>query len=266
MPHFEDVVTDLAARRYDAVGARLQAIPATLPATLQAEKQLKLAAVAIDKGDDAGAAAALESAAQYSAKTPSRSQQARIGLATAAFEAATHADTASIGIGTLIDGEIARSTSKAPTNDGSAAIHLAMAAMLAVRSGSDVSKARSGLDASKAMSLDHGYYDRAALWRTAECEVRFAAKATERVACLLPLVDGREYYQTHVALLLAYRATGESGKADEQKRWLRDHRGQAVAELENEVALIPNLLDARRLSDIHAKEASASDVTSSPSR
>jgi tetratricopeptide (TPR) repeat protein len=265
MPHFEDVVTDLAARRYEAVTARLLAIPATLPDTLQAEKQLKLAAVAIDKEDEAGAAAALESATQYSSKTPSRSQQSRIRLAVAAFQAATRSDDAQNTIATLIDDEMSRATTKSPTNDGSAAIHLAIAAMLAARTGGDVSKARAGLDASKTMALDHGYYDRGALWRTADCEVRFAAKPDARVACLVSLVDGREYYQTHVALQRAYHAANETAKAGEQQQWLQAHRGQAVAELENEVALIPNLLDARRTPDIHAK-GSRSAVTSSPSR
>jgi len=265
MPHFEDVVPDLAAGRHAAVSARLLAIPATLPDALQAEKALKLAAVAIDKNEDAAAAAALESAAQYSNKTPSRSQQARIRLASAAFQVATHADAAKATIAKLIDDEIARVTSKTPTNDGSAAVHLAMAAMLAARTGGDVSKARAGLEASRAMALDHGYYDRAALWRTADCEVRFAAKPTERIGCLAPLVDGREYFQTHVALQRAYRAANETAKADEQQHWLQDHRGQAVAELENEVALIPNLLDARYAPDIQAK-APRDAVTSSPTR
>ena len=265
MPHFEDVVTDLAARRYDAVNARLQAIPATLPASLQAEKQLKLAAVAIDKNEDAAAADALESAAQYSGKTSSLSQQARIRLATTAFRIGVKADSKAL-VAELIDNELARAASKASADDGSATIHLSLAAMLAARSGGDIPKARAGLDASKSMALDHGYYDRAALWRTADCEVRFAAKAAERTTCLASLVDGREYYQTHVALRLAYLAVGDIAKADEQRRWMRDHRGQAVAELENEVALIPNLLDARRLPDIPAKEAPAASTTSSPAR
>jgi hypothetical protein len=85
------------------------------------------------------------------------------------------------------------------------------------------------------------------------------------VACLVSLVDGREYYQTHVALQRAYHAANETAKAGEQQQWLQAHRGQAVAELENEVALIPNLLDARSTPDIHAK-GSRSAVTSSPSR
>jgi len=258
MPHLEDVIPDLAARRHDAVIARLAAVPPTLPDAMQAEKQHKLAAVAIDKGDDAAAAAALERAAQFSAKTPSMSQQARLRLAVAAFQAATQAPSANAAIEALIADERARATSSAAAHDGSAAIHVALATMLAARHGADPAKARAALDATRSIALDHGYYDRAALWRTADCELRFAAKAGERAACLAALLDGREYYQTHVGLERAWRAAGDATKADEQRRWLQEHRGQAVAELENVVSLIPNLLDARRVPGIRAGSAATS--------
>jgi hypothetical protein len=116
--------------------------------------------------------------------------------------------------------------------------------MQAARSG-ETNLARSALDATRKQALDHGYYDRAALWRTADCETQFAKDAQKRIDCLVPLVDGREYYQTHVALLLAYQAQGEADKVQAQAAWLQKHRGQAVAELENEAALVPNLLALR---------------------
>ncbi|MGN6519702.1 MAG: putative peptide modification system cyclase [Dokdonella sp.] len=263
MPHFEDVVTDLAARRYDAVSKRLEGMPATLPATIQAEKQLKLAAIAIDQGDDAAAARALEVATQYSVKSTSASQQARVRLASAALRLATRATDAKATLDALIDAETARLAASQPTTDGSATIHLSLAAMMAARSGGSTGKARAGLDASRSIALDHGYYDRSALWQTADCEVRFATKPADRASCLESLVDGREYYQTHVGLWLAYLASDAAAKAEAQQQWLRAHRGQAVAELENEVALIPNLLDARRLPDTQAQAAAA---TSGPSR
>jgi hypothetical protein len=97
------------------------------------------------------------------------------------------------------------------------------------------------------VSLDHGYYDRAALWRTADCETQYIGAPKDRIACLAKLVDGREYFQTHVALMLAYRAVGDTAEAHAQAQWLAGHRGQAVAELENEPGLIPNLLALRQV-------------------
>jgi hypothetical protein len=186
-----------------------------------------------------------------------------VRLAIAALQAATRAAASKATLDALIDAETARLAASPPSTDGSAAIHLSLAAMLAVRTGGDLVKARAGLDASKSIALDHGYYDRSALWRTADCELRFAAKAAQRATCLESLVDGREYYQTHVALQRAYRAMNDVAKAGAQQQWLGDHRGQSVAELENEVALIPNLLDARPLPDIQAKGGA---TTSGPAR
>ncbi|WP_395679839.1 putative peptide modification system cyclase [Dokdonella sp.] len=251
MPHFEDVAPDLAARRYAAATARLKAVSSSLPEALQAERQLKFAAIAVDQADDATAKSALEAAAQYADKSSSAPQRARVRLARAAFDNATGATGAAQQLVSLIDGEIMRLSEQDTTIDGSAPIHLALAAMLASRSG-NFSKAKAALDASRANALNHGFYDRAALWRTADCEVRLAKEPTSRATCLAGLVDGREYYQTHVALHLAYKAAGADDKADEQAAWLRTHRGRATAELENEVALIPNLLDARLLSGARA--------------
>ena len=244
LPHFEDVAPDLAQRRYPAVLARLQGTPATVPDSIQAEKQLRLAAVALDQNDDAGARSALSAAAQFSAKTPSQAQRARVLLAQSAFDLATRQPDAKHGLAQLVENETKRVSEQGPSVDGSASIHLALAAMQAARSG-ETNLARSALDATRKQALDHGYYDRAALWRTADCETQFAKDAQKRIDCLVPLVDGREYYQTHVALLLAYQAQGEADKVQAQAAWLQKHRGQAVAELENEAALVPNLLALR---------------------
>jgi putative peptide modification system cyclase len=252
MPHFEDVAPDLAARRYTSVTSRLKAVSSALPDALQAERQLKIAAVAIDQADDDAAKSALDSAAQFANKSSSAPQRARVRLARSVFDSVTGAPDAAQQLASFIDSEITRLGEQETTIDGSAPIHLAFAAMFASRFG-NVAKAEAALDASRSRALDYGFYDRAALWRTAACEVRFAKDAAARVTCLEGLVDGREYYQTHVALYLAYKAAHMDDKAGEQAAWLRGHRGRAVAELENEVGLIPNLLDARRLPGIQAK-------------
>ena len=45
------------------------------------------------------------------------------------------------------------------------------------------------------------------------------------------LLDGSELFITHVALLDAYAAAGQAGKALQQARWLSGHRGRAYAEV-----------------------------------
>jgi putative peptide modification system cyclase len=245
-PHFEDVAPDLAQRDYAAVLARLDAAPAALPASIQAEKQVRYAAVAVDRGQLDSAKKYLDKAARIAAQTSSQQQQARIKLARVALAFAQKSHDAKAQLKALIDGEIARVKSSGPAVDDSAVIHLAFAAMLAARHG-EPQWARSALDASRDMALDHGYYDRAALWRTAGCETRFIDAPKERIACLTKLIDGREYFQTHVALMLADRADGNAAAMQTQAKWLAAHRGQAVAELENEPGLIPNLLVLREL-------------------
>ncbi|MEP7043756.1 MAG: putative peptide modification system cyclase [Dokdonella sp.] len=246
MPHFEDVATDLAAQRYEAVKTRLDATPATLPDSIQAEKHLKLAALAIDQGHDDVARQALVSATDTSAKTASQGQHARILLARSAWQLSLDQPDAKRALGELIATESKRAREQGPSVDGSASIHLALGAMQAARAG-EPKLGRAALDAVRGPALDHGYYDRGALWRSADCEVQFAADAQKRIACLTVLIDGREYYQTHVALQLAYRAANDAEHAQQQTHWLQRHRGQAVAELENEAALIPNLLALRQV-------------------
>jgi putative peptide modification system cyclase len=248
-PHFEDVAPDLAQKKYADVLARLQKAPVDLPAAMQAEKQVRLGAVAFDQGHAEEGQKYLEAAATIAAQTPSRAQQARVRLSQIALEFATTPTQASSDLSTFIKDESLRARDAQSPRDGSAAIHLAFAAMLAARGG-DVRLARSSLDAARSMALDHGYYDRAALWRTADCEVKYAKDVGERVDCLKQLIDGREYYQTHAALLHAHQAAGDTASAHSEADWLIRHRGQAFAELENEPGLFVNLVDARRAQDI----------------
>jgi hypothetical protein len=187
----------------------------------------------------------LDKAAQYATQAASKEQQARVGLAQVAFALAQDSSDAGMQLKRLIDSETTRLKASGQALDGSAPIQLAIAAMLAARHGQP-QWAREALDASREMSLDRGYYDRAALWRTADCETQYISVPKDRIACLAKLIDGREYFQTHVALMLAYRADGDAANAHAQSQWLAAHRGQAVAELENEPGLIPNLLSLRQ--------------------
>ena len=237
-PDFEDVAVDLATGNDQAVLARLDAAPAALPTSVQAEKQVRYAAVAVDQ-------ARLDNAQERLAKAvplaTSQVQRARIQLSLVALAFARKSADADTQLKALIDTETARARDSGPAVDGNVAIHLALAAMLAARHGK-VQWARGALDASRDVSLDRGYYDREALWHTADCETQFAAAPADLVTCLRKLVDGREFFQTHVALRLAYQAAGDAAAARAQTQWMEAHRGQAVAELESESGLIMNLL------------------------
>jgi putative peptide modification system cyclase len=245
-PHFEDVLPDLAAKHYRAVLARIHSAPANLPLQVRAEGQIRVAAVALDQGQFHDASAALERAATLAAQAKSDGQQFRIRLGQVALAYAQADSTAEAQLQQLVRAEVKRAVDAKLIVGDQTAIQLDLAAMLATRHG-DAALAREALDASRGLSLDHGYYDRAALWRTADCEVRFAADPAGRVACLQKLVDRREYSQTHVALLLAYQAQGDASGVRTQAQWLVAHRGQAIAELEEfSPALVMNLLDQRR--------------------
>ncbi|HET7932353.1 MAG TPA: putative peptide modification system cyclase, partial [Rhodanobacteraceae bacterium] len=243
-PEFEDVLPDLAQRRYSAVEARVNAHAVAILPTMHAEKALRLAAVAVDQGADVRALAELARAAKVVEAGAKPSQRARVALAQAALDEASHQPAGGTALQTLVSEESGRATATDRMAHGDAAVNLALAAMLATRDG-DVKLARIALDAAKDLALNHGFYDRAALWQTANCETTFASSVQARIACLSKLVDGREYFQTHVALWRAYSAAGDRADAARQAEWMRTHRGQAVAELPLQPATIMNLLALR---------------------
>lgn len=63
-------------------------------------------------------------------------------------------------------------------------------------------------------------------------KLRLAGKPQEAIRQLLPHLDGRERYQTRVALQQAYSDAGEADGAQAQAEWLQAHRGLAYVELE----------------------------------
>ncbi|SDR08152.1 putative peptide modification system cyclase [Pseudoxanthomonas sp. CF125] len=62
-------------------------------------------------------------------------------------------------------------------------------------------------------------------------DLRMAGKTGEAVAKLEAIVDGNEPFQAHTALLEAYKANGNSGKALNEAIWLMGHRGRAYTEM-----------------------------------
>ncbi len=60
------------------------------------------------------------------------------------------------------------------------------------------------------------------------------------IAQLRPLLDGSEPYTTHIVLMDAFAATGDSAAAREQARWLAGHRGRAYVEVGAGTVWIPH--------------------------
>ncbi|MBS0381442.1 MAG: putative peptide modification system cyclase [Proteobacteria bacterium] len=240
-PGFEDVLPDLAQRKYADVEARLNAVSSKVSTAIAVAKPVMFAAVAVDQGHDAAARQVLSGAVGEEAASVSPELKSRLAVQRVALDLATQQPDADDALKRLVDAQRARISDAGPADDGSAAIDLALAAMLAVRHGLPKT-GQNALDAARKSAQERGYYASSALWHSADCEVKFADAAKDRIACLLKLVDGREYTQTHMALMLAYQADGDGKNARAQAQWLLDHRGQAIAELPEQTALIPNLL------------------------
>lgn len=116
--------------------------------------------------------------------------------------------------------------------DESDYIYLALASAYLAQRQDDPSLARSVLDALK---------DRPGLWATPKLaemreivlagQERLDGKPEAAVRRLAALLNGHELFQTRVALMQAFEATGDADKALEQARWLAAHRGLAYIEL-----------------------------------
>ncbi len=77
-------------------------------------------------------------------------------------------------------------------------------------------------------------------------KLRLAGKPQDAIKQLLPHLDGRERYQTRVALHQAYLDAGDERGAQLHAEWLRAHRGLAYVELE-----CGNCLQALNIMDSH---------------
>ena len=86
-------------------------------------------------------------------------------------------------------------------------------------------------------------------------ELRRKGKPSEALAELVPMLDGNELFQTHVALLEAHTDAGNLDKALVEARWLTANRGRAYSEFGGckwcQQAL--NVTDAR-IASLHAAE------------
>jgi putative peptide modification system cyclase len=245
-PDFEDVLPDFAEKNYAAVAARLDAAPSQLPPPLLLERELRRAAVLANQGDLAGAERRIAEAvagplgAQLSPSKLAVAELARLSLRFAQSPTAADRDA----LAAFIERERGRLGSGERSDDDGPLTSLAFASMLASRAG-HAGLAQTALEAAKRADDAQRYFVEQRLWSTADC---IAQEVARRAACLQPLVDGREPFQTRVALRDALAAAGDEAGAAQQAQWMAAHRGLAVAELEGLPLQLPNVIALRALS------------------
>jgi putative peptide modification system cyclase len=206
------------------------------------EKQLRMAALEVSRGRLASAHTAAEAAVNIATQAKLETSRQRARLAELAIEFAQGDPKANDRLKDYVTEELRRLEASATTYDLSSFTHASIAAMLALRHG-DHGLADRALAALKPKAESSGYFSLEQPYRVAACEARIERDAAQAVACLEGLLSDRAYYQTHVALLQAYRAAGRNDQALSAASWLAQHRGSATAEFLAEFAgQIPNLL------------------------
>ena len=88
-------------------------------------------------------------------------------------------------------------------------------------------------------------------------QLRLDGDPARAIQILAGQVDGNELVQAHAALVHAYQATGQHGKAIQHADWLVAHRGRAYVEFNLEQALQPLNVADTRLAHLWASESHA---------
>jgi len=242
-PDYEMALPALAAGDGDRYLATLGPEPMAGP--LRIGWKLRRAAAAVDQGDIEAAVAELDAASGLlDNPAASANQKAQVALARIGLTIARNEGDAIKRLRALVADELRRLRAADGPLDRDAYVHLAQAALLALRMG-DPGLARQALEESppdaKAVSIAVVAKTRA----TAECLLAHADSAPTRVTCLKALVDGREYFQTHVALWNSLREADDKAGAAREAAWLKANRGRAVAEGATQLFIVQNLLDLR---------------------
>ncbi|MGH8173091.1 MAG: putative peptide modification system cyclase, partial [Rhodanobacteraceae bacterium] len=121
-----------------------------------------------------------------------------------------------------------------------AQFHVLLAAYLTARQG-DARSAASLLAAADPKTRDAAAYPMLyGMRRVADAEIaRAASHPDQAIAILKPLLNGRELYVAHIALMDAYADAGDNAAALDTARWLATHRGRAFTEYGSEWVLVP---------------------------
>src|SRR5262249_31952566 len=128
-------------------------------------------------------------------------------------------------------GNTRRAVAAEPDQFDDVQFHLLIGAYLAARQG-DQRTATEVLASIDPKTNDVNAYPMLHRMRTvAEAELaRAGGHPDQAIAKLKSLLDGRELYVTHVALMDAYSASKNAAAALEEARWLAAHRGRAYTE------------------------------------
>ena len=232
----------LATRDFAAGERQLAQEPTRNFPYFEAEKSLRKCALDVSQGHFASARAAAVQAESVATAARLETTPQRARLAQAAIDFAAGDARAPAELGKVIEEEVGRLEASSRTYDYSSFTHLSLAAMLALRNHQPELAARA-LDALAPHAGRTGYFSLDEPYQVARCEAGIDSDAAAAATCLEQLVSERAYYQTRVALLHAYRATGEDAKALATAQWLASHRGRGVAEYLGEYAAqVPNLL------------------------
>jgi putative peptide modification system cyclase len=239
-PSFEDVLLPIAQRDYARAQVRLDGAAPSLPPAYALERQLRKAAIALDSGHYAAAAALLQGARDDLPKEFPQASRQRALLQEATLLSHLRADAARTTLAAHVAVERARLAAAAENFDRSPLLHLGLAALLAQRHGDGV-QAHALLAEIRPLATEAASPSAARLWRSAACEIESTAPDA-RVACLQTLYDGKELVQSHYAALLALRQAGRSEEALREADWLLAHRGRALGELQKLDLQFLNLL------------------------
>lgn len=225
---------DAARRRADLAAVQFNFVAASAllekRAPDQPTKHLERIAFAIDEGAWSRAAAAADSAV--------RDPNARGGILERVFGVAAGVVALSAGntkeagarFESAIDAALAVLAQPAATDRKDEA-YIALAAAYASQRGGDSRLAKRVLGA---LNTSQDVFEHPKVAELSELlhagQERLAGDPAAAVARLRRLVTGHELFQTHVALLEAYAAAGETEAALIEARWLAAHRGLAYVE------------------------------------
>jgi hypothetical protein len=132
--------------------------------------------------------------------------------------------------------------------------HVLLSAYLAARQG-DATLANESLAGAGAQTRDANYPVLDNMRRVAEAEAaRARGHAEDAVRILKPLINGRELYVTHVALMDASADAHDAATALEEAHWLIAHRGRAFTEYGTEWVLAAFNVAQSDLAELRAAE------------
>lgn len=257
-PTVEDVLPDLALRRYADVEARISALPDSTPAAVRFEAEMRGVAALVDAGRLQDARMRLAAMRGSIDGTSAALLSPRLDIAVATLDSlGGRAEAANLQ--RIVDAAGARLADAKANFTREAEAELLATALVALRAGRP-EVARSALDGSAEQILDSGFVALETVWRAADCQQR--ASSEEVPGCAGELQAAATSFQSQAALMDMHLLAGDGAAARERARWLLGQRGLAVAESGNRQLQLLNLIDLQRalLISVDGPAATAQEV------